>query len=257
MEEAAATEYTGRAKDNVKNEGSLSVTVNLDKTAPVVDVGPDLEVAEGSELAFSASVSDNLDDQVVFGWTFGDDGTASQDLEPGHTYTDNGSFEATLTATDHADHTSSDTLTVSVLNAAPVVKAGEDRTAQEGTTVEISATFTDAGILDTHTAEVDWGDGTTSAAELNEEDGAGGLRAEHVYADNGVYAARVTVTDNDGDSGEAAIELTIENAAPTIAAGEDQAAAEGSVISLAPATFHDQGTLDTHAATVDWGDGTG
>jgi hypothetical protein len=31
---------------------------------------------------------------------------------------------------------------------------------------------------------------------------------------------------------------------------------EGDVVSLDPATFHDQGTADVHNATINWGDGT-
>src|SRR3989442_3926852 len=43
---------------------------------------------------------------------------------------------------------------------------------------------------------------------------------------------------------------------PTVNAGVDQSASEGSTVSLAPATFNDKGTLDTHTATINWGDGT-
>ncbi|MFH1723208.1 MAG: PKD domain-containing protein [Elusimicrobiota bacterium] len=248
--------YTGRAIDNVENEGSLTVTVNLDKTAPVVDAGPDLTVEEGSELAFSATVTDNLDEQAVYGWTFGDGETAGQEPAPAHTYADEGIYEAAVSATDHAGHPSSDSLIVTVTNASPIVTAGADQIAEEGSEVGISATFTDAGVLDTHTAEVDWGDGTTSPADLTQAEGSGSLTARHVYADNDVYTAKITVTDNDDDSGEATLEVTVTNVEPTIAAGEARTVSEGAVISLAPAAFNDKGTLDTHTATIDWGDGT-
>jgi Ca2+-binding RTX toxin-like protein len=43
--------------------------------------------------------------------------------------------------------------------------------------------------------------------------------------------------------------------APTVEAGSDQTVDEGLEVSLDPATFKDLGTLDTHTATIDWGDG--
>ncbi|MFH1725560.1 MAG: PKD domain-containing protein [Elusimicrobiota bacterium] len=234
--EAKGTDCIGRSVDNVNNEAALTVTVNLDKTAPEVDAGADAAAEEGAELGFSGTVIDNLDKAVQYGWDFGDEGTAGGDLTPGHTYLDEGIYQVTLAATDHAAHAASDTLMVTVTNAPPIVTAGPDRRTEEGSVVGISATFTDAGILDTHTAEVDWGDGTTSAAPLTEENGSGSLAAEHVYADNDVYAVRITVTDNDGDSGEAALAITVDNVAPTIAAGADLTANEGSVVSLGAAS---------------------
>ena len=44
------------------------------------------------------------------------------------------------------------------------------------------------------------------------------------------------------------------NVAPTLEAGENQIVNEGDVVSLDPATFNDLGTLDTHTATINWGD---
>ncbi|MFH1724798.1 MAG: PKD domain-containing protein [Elusimicrobiota bacterium] len=255
--EAAGADYTGRSVDNVDNERTLTVRVNLDKTAPVVNAGADSTVEEGAELVFSATVTDNLDAAVVYGWTFGDGGIAGRELTPAHAYLDEGTYEVTLTATDHAAHPASDSLTVTVTNSAPIVTAGPDRSTKEGSLVGISATFTDAGILDTHAAEVDWGDGTTSPASLTETDGSGSLSAEHVYADDRVYAVKITVTDDDGDAGEATLAVAVENVRPTIEAGADQTVDEGAPISLAPSTFRDQGALDTHTATIDWGDDTG
>src|SRR5206468_2308405 len=51
-------------------------------------------------------------------------------------------------------------------------------------------------------------------------------------------------------------QVTVNNVAPTVSAGAAQTANEGSLVSLAPSTFHDQGTADTHTATIDWGDGS-
>ena len=54
------------------------------------------------------------------------------------------------------------------------MEAGGDRTASEGTLVQVAATFADPGAADTHTATIDWGDGTgTQLVQVNEASGAG------------------------------------------------------------------------------------
>src|SRR5437763_15384040 len=46
------------------------------------------------------------------------------------------------------------------------------------------------------------------------------------------------------------------NVAPSVAAGGDRTVDEGALLALAPATFNDAGTADTHTASIDWGDGS-
>jgi hypothetical protein len=77
-----------------------------------------------------------------------------------------------------------------------------------------------------------------------------------VYADDGVYTATVCVIDDDGASACDTFTVLVNNVAPTLTAGSDQAVGERQTVSLAPATFNDLGTLDTHTATINWGDGT-
>ena len=62
--------------------------------------------------------------------------------------------------------------------------------------VTVSGTFTDPDLGDTHTATIDWGDDTTSAATVTESPGAGSFAATHAYRSGGVYTATVTLTDS-------------------------------------------------------------
>ncbi|MCL4205693.1 MAG: VCBS repeat-containing protein, partial [Pirellulaceae bacterium] len=55
------------------------------------------------------------------------------------------------------------TVAVTVQDKPPVVDAGENLAVEEGDELHFSATFTDVGILDTHTATIDWGDGTVES----------------------------------------------------------------------------------------------
>jgi len=131
----------------------------------------------------------------------------------------------------------------------------------EGSNTKIEVPFADAGAADTHTAIIDWGDGTPPepagvASEVTTAGVVGTLTATHVYADDGTKTATVTVTDNDGDSDAQACEITVANVAPTIThfdPGSDPF--EGQVASVA-GTVTDPGADDTHTARVEWGDGT-
>src|SRR5207249_1930356 len=80
--------------------------------------------------------------------------------------------------------------------------------------------------------------------------------AAHVYADNGTYAVTLTVTDKDGGAGTGTLEVTVSNVAPTVSAGTDRSAVEGTAVTLTASSFNDKGTKDTHTATISWGDGT-
>ncbi len=66
-----------------------------------------------------------------------------------------------------------------------------------------SATFTDANTSDTHTASWNWGDGNTTAGSVTESNGSGSVSNSHTYTSAGVYPITLTVTDNNGASGQA------------------------------------------------------
>jgi Ca2+-binding RTX toxin-like protein len=101
-------------------------------------------------------------------------------------------------------------LSVHVTNVGPVIaaaltSAGEVGGANAGQEVTLSASFADAGFLDTHTATIDWGDGTTSSGVIDESGGAGTVSGGHVYAQAGVYAVTLVVSDGDGGTASRAL----------------------------------------------------
>jgi hypothetical protein len=93
----------------------------------------------------------------------------------------------------------------------------------------------------------DFGDGGTAS---------GTLAPTHTYGDNGVYAVTLVITDDVGNAGSDTLPLTVENVAPTV--GEISAPVDpvevGTAIEVST-VFTDPGTLDTHTAEWDWGDG--
>lgn len=72
---------------------------------------------------------------------------------------------------------------------------------QVGLATNLSASFTDTGIFDTHTAVWDWGDGTTTSGTVTESNGSGAVVGTHTYNSAGVYTVLLTVSDNYGGVG--------------------------------------------------------
>ncbi|MFC6090150.1 carbohydrate-binding protein [Saccharothrix lopnurensis] len=69
----------------------------------------------------SAGSSDPEGGALAHSWDFGD-GTTSTAANPGHTYTANGQYSATLTVTDPGGRSGSATVSISVGNTAPTVR---------------------------------------------------------------------------------------------------------------------------------------
>ena len=130
-------------------------------------------------------------------------------------------YTVTVTVTDDNGGVSSDTLTVTVSNAAPTLTVVGSQAVNEGAALNLTniGTFTDPGFdnslnplpgerTETFTYSINWGDGTTTVtggATVDVAGGAGVLTqgsfdGGHVYADNGTYTVTVIVSDDDAGS---------------------------------------------------------
>jgi hypothetical protein len=141
------------------------------------------------------------------------------------------------------------TITVVSVNDPPVVEAGLDQAAVEGAAVAFNGSFVDPGRLrGPFSGELihwDFGDGGAAS---------GVLTPTHVYADNGVYTATLTVTDTLGGVGVDSLQVTVGNAAPLLGPLPDRAVVAGETLTVT-GTFSDAGWLDTHLVSLAWGDG--
>jgi PKD repeat protein len=166
------------------------------------------------QVQFDGTASYHTDpdrELVEYAWSFGDGGTAAATLTPFHLYGDDGLYVVTLVVTDDVGQSDTDTLLLTVDNVPPTVSAIAAPLApvRVETPIHTSATFTDPGVLDTHTALWDWGDGRTSDGIVDEENGSGSVTASHTYTTPGVYTVRLIVTDDDGGSGESVFKYVV------------------------------------------------
>jgi hypothetical protein len=123
-----------------------------------------------------------------------------------------GVYELVGTAVSDQGTSASDTAVLTIImvqtNQPPVVTAGLDRTVTIGSAVSgVLATFTDPDVGDTHTAVIDWGDGTVTAGVVDQA--VQTVSGSHTYAELGDYTITITVTDNDGDSGQDSLTITV------------------------------------------------
>ena len=94
-----------------------------------------------------------------------------------------------------------------VQNAEPTVQI--DTPSVSGQTVSVQGVYDDPGTLDTHTATIDWGDGTVEPLPLNPGARGGGFAATHAYSAGGDYTITIVVIDSDGGEGSASTTVSI------------------------------------------------
>jgi hypothetical protein len=237
---------------------------NREQHPPVPDAGPaqtvDQTKGDGADVVLDGSKTYDPDgDELTYTWTW-DDHT-EHGVNPTVTLPP-GTHTITLTVTDDID-TVSRTTTVTVYP--PITATGTSIKGVEGKKLEDKpvATFTDPdpkGAAAEYVATIAWGDGATSPGVIAKDpaDGTFYVRGEHTYAEEGSFAATVTVTDTDNafNTATAQTAATIVDA-PIKATGVDKTSTNPVDLDIATFTDENPGApLADFTATVDWGDGT-
>ena len=203
-----------------------TAVITVTNAAPIVVTGDDRSINEGDSALVSATFTDvGVDDThaatISWGDPLIDDTTVDPAVSPvseENVYPDDAGspFTVTITVTDKDGDSGSGNLSVTVANVAPVVEAGGNQSVLEGASVELSATFTDAGTRDTHTATIDWGDVTPPVIEAGtvlETGGSGTVSGSHTYALEGdepqTFTVTVTVDDGDGGVNTDTLQVTV------------------------------------------------
>jgi Ca2+-binding RTX toxin-like protein len=233
-----------------------TVTVsNLDPTGNAA--GP-YSVDEGGSVSLAASGTDpaGANDPLIYEWDFDgdtnfDDGTGATASFSAAGLDGPTSLTISLRVSDGDGGTHVSTATVNVLNVAPVGDPGSGYTVDEGGSVALAASATDAGTPDTFTFS--WDLDNNGSFET-----AGATPTFDASALDGPLTATVglQVTDDDGDSHTSTTTIAVNNVAPVANANGPYSITEGSSLVL-NGTATDAAASDT--LTYSWdldGDGT-
>jgi PKD repeat protein/glucose/arabinose dehydrogenase/type 1 glutamine amidotransferase len=203
---------TYTATVTVTDAGGASGTDTVEVTAtdapgnrpPVVGAGA--VPASGPaplNVQFTAAGSDPDGDSLTYSWAFGDGSDPVAGRRVHHTYAAAGTYTATVTASDGRGGSDSADVVIVVgnppANQAPTVQAAADpRAGAAPLTVRFTSAPRDPD-----------GDQLMSIWSFGDGSQAGGRNATHIYGAPGTYTATVTVTDPDGATGTASMQIVV------------------------------------------------
>jgi Ca2+-binding RTX toxin-like protein len=266
--EGTAHEISLRAVDNIGDFAEDTVRFTIKNTAPTVDVAGAASVNEGTPFALALNAKDPGEDTVTQYTVHWGDGVLESFASAGvvtHTYADDD--ESLVITVDLEDedgkYENAGSLELQVVNVAPFITglSLNQKEIDENGVVTLTGVFSDPGTLDTHRLTVDWGDGNSESLALD-----GGVRefsTTHQYLDDNPtstssdnYSVNLILTDDDGGIDSTSANVAVKNVAPEIVSLviNPPFVEERGTATLTGA-FRDVGTLDTHKATIDWGDG--
>lgn len=223
-------------------------------------------ISEGGQVSLSGSFADpGVFDrhQVVVDWGDGSP-QLTRPLSVGqrgftglqHTYQNNkfggGDYEIVVRVIDLDDPGSPAeiVLPLTVLNVAPTLvgavlsSGGNDL--NEGDVITVTGSFDDVSSTDRHAVTINWGDGISSAAQVDSLTRT--FTASHRFRDDSSQIT-ATVTDSDGDSDSLVLLQTVLNVAPAVDVLPDENNDDPNLVRLV-SQVSDPGTLDTF--TYQW-----
>ena len=206
-----ATVYFPSVPEATKTNGIVS-HIGLNQP-PLAEANGPYEGDEGSTINFDASGSYDPDGQSLkYRWDFNNDGVWdtewSVEQTASYTWGDDYTGIVKLEVSD-GELADIDTAPVTVNNVAPTVGAISAPIApvSVGASIIASATFSDPGLQDTHTAVWEWGDGSETNVTVTE--GFWSVENTHVYTAAGIYTIQLILTDNDGGVGSAVYQYVV------------------------------------------------
>jgi 1-phosphatidylinositol phosphodiesterase len=205
---------------------------------PVADANGPYVADEASPITFDASASTDADgDSLSYRWDFENDGTWdtnwSGSPSASHTWLDDwvGTAKMEVSDTKHSDSAEA-SVTVNNVNPVASIDSITDETGAEVSNnarvvlvlleIDVAGSFTDVGILDTHTADIDWGNNFVSVGEVTQGAGSGEVNGSYTYSELGIYNVTLTVTDDDGGVGTATSSVTVVDASGAMAAAIEE-----------------------------------
>ncbi|WP_373540280.1 PKD domain-containing protein [Chamaesiphon sp.] len=202
--------YLGFGTDGqISNLATVNLTINnLPPTIETVLI-PN-QINEGQTIQLKATATDGgSSDNITYTWDLGDNSQPVIGQNITHQFIDNGTYNVNLTVTDQDGGTTQQSTQIVVDNVAPTATiTTPNTTLNQGESLNLGVTYSDAGIKDTHTITWNFGDGSNPVSNVN--------NPSHQFTKAGTHNVTVTVTDNDGASTTNTIQVTVTNIAPTI-----------------------------------------
>ncbi|PZX55861.1 PKD domain-containing protein, partial [Algoriphagus chordae] len=227
-------------EEGATNSTTVSVVVAPENVAPVaVATATPNPVVVGETISFVGSNSTD-EGELVYAWDFGDE-TSSTATDPTHAYESAGVYDVILTVTDAKGLQDTETIVVDVVeaNVAPVAIATANKTtAFVGEEIVFTGSnSTDEGAL---TYAWNFGDSfSSSAADVS-----------HIYLQAGSYTVSLIVTDAEGLTHEATVQIEIfePNAAPLAVAGADKEIVQvGEIVTFSGSSSSDDVAIESYA----------
>lgn len=230
-------------------DGVFNTPVFLDETLsfPKANIGAGVEnysvsSVEGTKITFDGSGSSDADGSIaLYEWDFNGDGTydaSSAEKTIDYTYGDDFAGKVFLKVTDDEGLTNVISADVKISNVTPVINSTEDKNIEILDSINLETSFTDAGTLDTHTASIDWGDGTKTDITPTGEN-LRSISASHNYGAAGNYAATLSVKEDDGATATETFVVTVTKRTTTLAYDGETAGRYGDTVKLS-ATLADK-----------------
>ena len=155
----------------------------------------------GAVSDYSATIT--WGDQTTSAGTIAANGSGGFAVSGSHVYAEEGAYTVTVTIRDAGGATASATSSASVADAALTATGSPSFREHHRTNfTAVVATLSDAdpgGVATDFTAQISWGDGTTTGGMIVARTGGGfAVSASHNYSRNGTYTVTIRLTDAGG-----------------------------------------------------------
>ena len=186
---------------------------------------------EGEQVELADSSSDTDGSIVDWQWKLPAGATDAGHPEVDTIFHDDGNYTVELTVTDSQLLTATITKTVQILNVAPTVHTGDDRSVFWGKDWDDkTSSVSDDGLIDRDSLRCTWAYGDGQISEINPCAVPDGARVPHTYVAPGVYTATLTVLDKDGAVASDALRINVHKRDTAIHTYIEEVTARGEVL---------------------------
>jgi parallel beta-helix repeat protein len=228
--------------DSSDNQDSASVSIQVSAPASQLSASAGASPMSGNaplNVQFTGSTSGGTS-PYSFRWTFGD-GTSSTAKNPSHSYSQPGTYNATLTVTDSSDNQDSASVSIQASAPTPQPSVSAGASPMSGS-APLNVQFTGSASGGTSPYSFRWtfGDGGSSTQQ----------NPSHTYSEPGTYTAAITVTDSNSQQKSASVTIQVSASVQnrvklslTVNTGQGSGGQGGTITPSAGIHIYDKGSI--------------